>query len=358
MDETNAYVRALDPNVANALRVRRRYPVREPDPRALAASQGRVSFRDVATHKAEQAYNTFTAPGRALQGQLPEEEQVPAAIGISGLMAGARFPTAGQAGLGVFGGPKAKGANLDKLALAQQMEQGKLSPGLIHHRTDWFRGPTGDWRYEIPDWKATVDKRGFNNLINDEDMFVGNVLKHPELYKNYPDLATLPLNRENNPAYGGLYTPEWEGQSARVSLNPIVNSPKKTLLHEIQHGVQHIENPESAGSGPEWLGYLTKEYVINKNRNNDLLKDRATREKIAQFSDAVGHRLYSRQGTEIESRNVEYRSDIHPMSLRPPWVTQDIPTELAINPPREVFLGNSPRAIIEWLMKEKSGEKN
>src|SRR5262249_33211732 len=52
----------IDPWEASAARVRARAPVREPDPAALAASQGAVGWGDLARAKIE---NTLAMPGEA-----------------------------------------------------------------------------------------------------------------------------------------------------------------------------------------------------------------------------------------------------------------------------------------------------
>lgn len=121
------------------------------------------------------------------------------------------------------------------------------------------RGADGNTRYEIADNELVVDtsKIRLNKAINLID-----VLDHPELYRQYPDLAEVKFMAQDLPAdLRGFYL-EPEGPSpAVITVNmDMLDNPldlQDTLLHETQHHIQKIEGWEpgtnpSIVSGKEW----------------------------------------------------------------------------------------------------------
>lgn len=227
-------------------------------------------------------------PGRAgayLRGEpgVTRTDVVPpnAMMAIAGTGMGAAATTMPKGALGTFGGRMAETANFEALEQAQRAlqhtaaEQGffeKLknnAKGLVgmnktpeqvwqkHGWTNEFADK--QWRFEIDDSKSLLKQKP-------EEMYrqlrrVGakaeNVLDHPDLWKAYPELrnmriATNPALRDSGAA--ATYNPA----NRSISINPDLlkesaDEIRKTILHEIQHAVQHKEGFARGGSPEQFL---------------------------------------------------------------------------------------------------------
>lgn len=191
----------------------------------------------------------------------------------------------------VFGGPRAKTANLDALREAQGMEShfavfdpkqgraiatfpdaetaqlaahnhglewGNVMPEDIWHRTGWFKGPDGQWRFEIPDtdasWQPMATKDVGGNKLN-LSMFtpqrLGDMLDHPELFKAYPDLADMKL-KSTGFDFNTLGSYEKSTDTMRLRGSDS-GEDLSTALHEIQHGIQSREGFARGGNTQEFM---------------------------------------------------------------------------------------------------------
>lgn len=166
--------------------------------------------------------------------------------------------------LGVFGGRTAAGADLSALARAEAMQMRAVHPQEIWEKTGWWRGPGGDWRFEIPDEAATFNMQ---NMIRTKDdpnrIWIGyggptlglsDILNHPELFKNYPQLKNLEVGSLGIPDMLGMIKGSYSGSEGKLRLG--IDNPEalmETLMHEVQHAVQHIEGFPKGGSSAQFL---------------------------------------------------------------------------------------------------------
>jgi len=250
-------------------------------------------------------------PRRAAQGEeiTPQE-----AINVATNVAGGGFAASGSApanALGMFIGPKSAAWNKSAYEKAVEMEKAGARPSDIWRETMTARGLDKKWRQEIPDNTAVLDmskipqsptridianhflvqrgivpkeKAGFVGVGSSETLvpaaaqkealaYADNWLstfepqsqkltaafKHNALEQAYPDLTnTLRVAQEMRPDIRGTYLEKknlvttggaiYTGQTAEQQAN----AARSTLLHEIQHAIQKIEdfgrggNPESA----------------------------------------------------------------------------------------------------------------
>lgn len=145
-----------------------------------------------------------------------------------------------------------------------------------------FEGPYDQKpRFEINDKRAKLNPgwAGLVRGVGAGDFPLRDVLGHAELYRQYPDLANLPVSvRPTLPdrQLGAYHRPDAHGKGERIDMlasdDPV--ELRRTLLHEVQHAVQYREG-FARGGAPEPLGY--------------------------------DH--YKRLAGEIEARDVERRSD-------------------------------------------------
>jgi len=147
---------------------------------------------------------------------------------------------------------------------------------------NWFRGRDDLMRFEIDDSQSEILGNGVGDIVRmDEDDMdaylrgfsfdvdnkfpdnsiqgmpeeqafstLGNILKHDELYNQYPQLRDAPVIEDTayfkrNPNVLG-YFDDSSGTIA-INTNKITTNEelRDTLLHEVQHLVQHLEGFES-----------------------------------------------------------------------------------------------------------------
>lgn len=162
-----------------------------------------------------------------------------------------------------FAGAKARTADTHQLDTAQQRLAKGDDPETIRQETGWHKGADGKWRFEINDKDATLKplREGEQGARYRSDA-LENVIDHPALFAAYPGLRDLLVNITVDPdtqSEQGSYADGTEGDDYSFGREPEINvtarTPKKalsTLLHEIQHGIQYIEDFATGGSPGEF----------------------------------------------------------------------------------------------------------
>jgi hypothetical protein len=124
--------------------------------------------------------------------------------------------------------------------------------------------PSGQWAYEISDAGAKIKlpdnlptgNVSLNNLSEGKWSFegkLGDVLEHPELFKSYPFLKNVQFKfSKQNPDKAGMagYHRSGRGnpENAEIAalredtLPDTLEDIKSTVLHEVQHAIQAVEN--------------------------------------------------------------------------------------------------------------------
>ncbi|MCE1250609.1 MAG: hypothetical protein LWW82_07745 [Comamonadaceae bacterium] len=104
-------------------------------------------------------------------------------------------------------------------------------------------------------------------------MTVGSLLDHPALFAAYPGIAAVRVElRDGLPANNASYT--YEGRSIDLSAHSTDAQLLSTLLHEIQHGIQHIEGFASGGN-PESMA------AVDRTEDRKMLEDGAILKRMA-----------------------------------------------------------------------------
>jgi hypothetical protein len=178
-----------------------------------------------------------------------------------------------------------------------EMREKGVNPETIWNRTGWFRGPEGLWRYEISDYdarmKPTETVRDRAGWMGEEGMERPTLLKrgelrdlaeHPEFNRAYPGLTGMPASMELGVKPGGGYMPpDWllRNPGDRGSMELMAPrsketfagdlkedlseiTPRRIMLHELQHAVQAAEdfapggNPNALPFSDRQIAALTK----------------------------------------------------------------------------------------------------
>lgn len=179
-------------------------------------------------------------------------------------------------------GTESKTANISNLNKAKEMEEDGVSSESIRKTTGWFKSYDGKWRYEISDKDIQYSRDGkftndpqlkrknelFNKFlmgtITSEEMneysnlnsnravkpiFLSDFVKHDKLFKSYPQLkdVTLSIDSDMSGKEKGFY----DNGLKEIHINSKLTGDEavKTIIHEVQHAIQHIEKFATGANG-------------------------------------------------------------------------------------------------------------
>lgn len=161
------------------------------------------------------------------------------------------------------------------------------------------------------------------------------IIDHSELFQMYPELRKVQVQREWNPFYRGSYNEE----TNKLALKPEAeygepgSGPLSTSLHEIQHGIQSIEDFERGANtsmvSEDFIGQM-KEF-FNKSTPAQLSDDDFLK-AMMEFETDPRRMGYRRTIGETEARNVQNRLRLlqrgftpRDLELANPLGTMDVP---------------------------------
>ncbi len=279
----------------------------------------------------------FSLPGDVYGGKIdPMSEQgIERSADLAGLMVFGPAPVASKMAegtLGSFAGVKSKTLNKSDLAHAQVLEWNEAHPNTIWDRAGFMRGEEGAWKYEIDDSKSKFNSQWTSSarrdILDNETSALTKVLDHPELYKAYPQLKDIRVVHDPHyPSKGA----EWSSQAKIIRMGTEAAQNHGTLMHEVQHAIQDIEDFAKGGSP----GKAERHYSLKYQTAVDQLIPEATAltkrldvqgltdaewdraqyltkvfKKYREYRDAgdtEALKYYARLAGEVESRNVEHR---------------------------------------------------
>lgn len=129
---------------------------------------------------------------------------------------------------------------------AKQLQRNGLSNEEIRQQTNWFQDKNGDWKFEFSDKNMTLK----NNikLETGKKYKLGDILEHDTLFTAYPELINYSVELNKSLKVNGSF--DNKDKVIRINSELVKNQKRLegTLIHEIQHAIQHIENFESGSS--------------------------------------------------------------------------------------------------------------
>jgi hypothetical protein len=147
-----------------------------------------------------------------------------------------------------FAGEKANAANVETLSEAKRRIEAGEDAETVRQETGWFIGYDGKWRFEIDDSKLKLKQT--ENIPN--YITVGELLHHPQLFRNYPDLAHADIVFQKLDGKYGSYNVQFDTINVEYNLKHQPEIVKKVILHELQHAIQAREGFASGASVGYW----------------------------------------------------------------------------------------------------------
>lgn len=232
----------------------------------------------------QSAYSAFKLPGDVLAGR--NQNFTPGYATPGGISDALNFAgTFGAFGsvvprpansLGMFGGIKAKTADLNALAMANRMTEQGVPRSDIWKATGWYKAPDGQWKFEIDDSRAVFRDYAMNRSEIQPPKPLMDILDHAELYRAYPELRRYGVRLETDPELGGSQ------YGTTMSIN-MMNGPakaKSSMVHEGQHFLEDIEN-FGRGASPKTI--FTHEDPNVLKEANDLLAIRLAPKPLQSY---------------------------------------------------------------------------
>ena len=172
-------------------------------------------------------------------------------------------------------------SRMENLAIAKQMDAEGKDAKKIRLLTGWEKGSDKKWRYEIDDGVFTRPQEGTKWETKDgktiqvpklqREGYLREFYKNPELYKAYSDLESVWISFKDFPEgeSGSTYT--YNG-NVHIEINEkdSIEEQKNTLVHEIQHIIQHVEGFAKGGSMA-----LAAKYIEDQNNTKKEIQDKA-----------------------------------------------------------------------------------
>lgn len=252
-----------------------------------------------------------------------------------------RFSLAGERGAAAADKAEERTFRMDNLSVAKDMEKNKKKDKAIKAATGWERGADGKWRYEMPD----VVLRDPKEWVNKKTLTLSDIVEkpndlfkeYPELFDAYPKLKDVKIQKGRAKMGGSYYD-----NTITLNLGDIREAIKydldihykiatrllkRTLVHEVQHYIQHEEGFAKGGSEQFVRDAIKDEFekVIKQIRGlraegkEDEAKALAERNKAlynAYANEKDSYKNYKSLSGEVEARNVSARLNMTPEERR------------------------------------------
>jgi hypothetical protein len=174
-------------------------------------------------------------------------------------------------------------------------------------------------QFEINDQNAALNLKNSKSLLEGkiDSTTLGNILNHPDLYKQYPQLKDVNVqvvSWDNSSAVSG-YDPSTNTIVLNQNMLSVKNDPETlpSLLHEVQHAIQAQEG-FTAGTSPVKMA-------------NSLLGGNPDLGNVVNNVQARAKDLYSRNLGEVQARDAAWRMMLNPQQrmMIQPLAGQNIP---------------------------------
>ena len=203
----------------------------------------------------------------------------------------------------MFAGSKSEKAPVDNYYDFEDLMNEGASPAKAYYLTGWYIGMDGEPRYEISDKNAKL-VRGYKDKLYESiinDVAVGQILDHPELYEAYPDIMWIPIFADPDlPAGDGGLTRGPFGNQMMLSTKSSAPDQLKVILHELQHWIQHHED-WAVGGNPTFASALVNVVPDARRVYEKALADMKAAAREGDFEKFAGLSGYKEEALNTDS---------------------------------------------------------
>ena len=252
-----------------------------------------------------------------------------------------RFSIAGERGAAAADKAEERTFRMDNLSVAKDMEKNKKKAKAIKVATGWEHGADGKWRYEMPD----VVLRDPKEWVNKKTLTLSDIVEkpndlfkeYPELFDAYPKLKDVKIQKGRAKMGGSYYD-----NTITLNLGYIREAIKsgwdiyykiatrllkRTLVHEVQHYIQHEEGFAKGGSEQFVRDAIKDEFekvtkqirglrAEGKEDEANALVERNKALYNAYVNEKDSYKNYKSLSGEVEARNVSARLNMTPEERR------------------------------------------
>jgi hypothetical protein len=191
---------------------------------------------------------------------------------------------------GIFAGKRAR--NLPKLSYDRALEMEKAGDGKyrIYEETGFWKGPEGDWRFEIDDkdikfkpealksfqdvWQYETPS-ALRELTDIKYAPITDVVEHPELFKAYPELKEyyIKVDPEGEWSGGGTARGYQSGRGEKVPLPGGFEETRPVIMLMAPTRESEIKRLEELAEQKKLRIKLNQQDISQFLKNTDLYKD-------------------------------------------------------------------------------------
>ena len=158
-----------------------------------------------------------------------------------------RFRFLGEKGAAALDRYEEAERRLNNLVVAREMEDAGTDELAIKRATGWERGADGLWRYEVSDFDLAIIDEAFDKSLGQHGVslaeFVG---KDSSLFVSYPLMKYINVKRRDlGDRINGSFQRVARAGFIEINRNLPIADAEATLVHEVQHAIQHEEGFEN-----------------------------------------------------------------------------------------------------------------
>lgn len=247
-------------------------------------------------------------------------------------------------GLGTIIGSGAKSWSTQAVQKAKALMSKGASKQEVAAKTGYYKDRAGHWKSQISDAGSEVDEfhtqflksmtpLQIRKAASESPVMLKSMLKHQDLYENYPWLATKAQVKVTNKVGFAAMAPKFDREGNLLKTDILVNPDgvrkyaaaagmmfpealRTMLLHEANHAVQTLDNLPG-GNAPGWIKKIKGEVEIVKKalkKNREIRRQLPAsspraKELLAESTEMEGHIKLLEAAKDVDS-DVLYRHSI------------------------------------------------
>lgn len=212
----------------------------------------------------------------------------------------------------------------ESLEDAKELDSKNIQNEKIWLKTGWFKDRNGQWKFEVSDKNMSLKDN--LNIQENAEYKLSDLIEHDSLFRLYPELKNQKVRFKNyaSDSTNGSYNKIDDIISINNKLIGSNQNIEGTLIHEIQHKIQNIENFEN-GSNTKYsrLKYYNSLGEIEASNTRDRFEQEKYKkynldyiaplsvDKNAKHKDLENYLNNRKLSDKIKDKTYELREKVH-----------------------------------------------